>query len=254
MKYRTKVLFFVFSILIAILFAYTYFVDNIKSKLTLKNKEFEEADTALAEIKKQLPDICTDERSNREQALSKLKSKQLAERKQIMEPNRLVYNWAESLKFEGGVVVLEQSKNAASGSYNKEASGYTVVNGIRIERVQISCDGIKALITKHKDYDRLKIVTMTLSADELYYDAREDKTTAFNTNLTFSPSELKTLKNIFESDVEANINAALVSSSNIASSGYLIGKESGNKSQETSNKGLTYYAVLTDLESFQCPE
>lgn len=42
MKYRTKVLFFVFSILIAILFAYTYFVDNIKSKLTLKNKEFEE--------------------------------------------------------------------------------------------------------------------------------------------------------------------------------------------------------------------
>lgn len=219
-----------------------------------KNKEFEEADTALAEIKKQLPDICTDERSNREQALNKLKSKQLAERKQIMEPNRLVYNWAESLKFEGGAVVLEQSKNAASGSYSKEASGYTVVDGIRIERVQISCDGIKALITKHNDYDRLKIVTMTLSADELYYDAREDKTTAFNANLTFSPSELKTLKNIFESDVEANINAALASYSNIASSGYLRLAAHVNQTNQSSNKGLTYYAVLTDLKSFQCPE
>ncbi|PYF81039.1 MULTISPECIES: hypothetical protein [Marinomonas] len=198
--------------------------------------------------------ICVNEKNMRDATYNALSTKQIAVQKHSLVPNRVIYNWAESLKFEGGAVVLEQPKNAASGSYNKEASGYTVVNGIRIERVQINCEAIKGLIAKHNDHDRLKIVTMTLSADELYYDAREDKTAAFNANLTFSPNELKTLKNIFDSDIEASINAALASSSNIASSGYLIGKKSGNKSQETSNKGLTYYAVLTDLKSFQCPE
>ena len=41
MRYRTKVLFFVFSILIILLFIYTYFVNNIRSKLALKNRDYE---------------------------------------------------------------------------------------------------------------------------------------------------------------------------------------------------------------------
>ena len=94
---------------------------------------------------------------------------------------------------------------------------------------------------------------MTLSADELYYDASEDKAATFNANLTFSPSELKTLKNIFDSDIETDINAALASSYNIASSGYLtLGAKAKTSSNSSNNKGLTYYAVLTDLKSFQC--
>jgi hypothetical protein len=218
-----------------------------------KNERLLDENKAITETKKQLPELCSDEKGSREQALSKLKSKQLAERKQTMQPNRLIYNWAESLKFEGGAVVLEQSNTVGSGSYNNEASGYTIVNGILIERFQIDCAGIDNLIKRHTDHDRLKIVTMTLSADELYYDASEDKAATFNANLTFSPSELKTLKNIFDSDIETDINAALASSYNIASSGYLtLGAKAKTSSNSSNNKGLTYYAVLTDLKSFQC--
>jgi len=226
-------------------------VTEEKAKILVEKNLNSEKATEATKEKVNNGSICVDEKNVRDATYNTLSAKQIAVQKHSLVPNRVIYNWAESLKFESGAVVLEQSKNAGSGSYNKEASGYTVVNGIRIERVQINCKAIKELTAKHEDYDRLKIVTMTLSADELYYDARQDKTAAFNANLTFSPNELKTLKNIFESDVEANINAALASSSNIASSGYLIGTDS---SRETSNKGLTYYAVLTDLESFQCPE
>lgn len=229
-------------------------VTEEKAKILVEKNLNSEKATEATKEKVNNGSICVDEKNVRDATYNTLSTKQIAVQKHSLVPNRVIYNWAESLKFESGGVVLEQSKNAGSGSYNKEASGYTVVNGIRIERVQINCEGIKELIEKHDDYDRLKIVTMTLSADELYYDAREDKTAAFNANLTFSPNELKTLKNIFDSDVEANINAALASSSNIASSGYLTLANQTDKMEQSSNKGLTYYAVLTDLESFQCPE
>jgi PAS domain S-box-containing protein len=42
MQYRTKILFVVFSILIAILIAYTYYVDNIKSIISKRNEEYED--------------------------------------------------------------------------------------------------------------------------------------------------------------------------------------------------------------------
>ncbi|MGB7402642.1 MAG: PAS domain-containing sensor histidine kinase [Arcobacter sp.] len=42
MKFRTKILFLVFSILIIILLGYTYFIYNIKTKLSIKNDENEE--------------------------------------------------------------------------------------------------------------------------------------------------------------------------------------------------------------------
>ncbi|ADG94091.1 multi-sensor signal transduction histidine kinase [Arcobacter nitrofigilis DSM 7299] len=42
MKFRTKILFLVFSILITILVGYTYFIYNIKTKLSIKNEENEE--------------------------------------------------------------------------------------------------------------------------------------------------------------------------------------------------------------------
>ncbi len=42
MKFRTNILFLVFSILIAILVGYTYFIYNIKTKLSIKNEENEE--------------------------------------------------------------------------------------------------------------------------------------------------------------------------------------------------------------------
>jgi len=40
MKYRTKILFFVFSILILILIAHAYYVYNIKARLAIKNEEY----------------------------------------------------------------------------------------------------------------------------------------------------------------------------------------------------------------------
>lgn len=232
-------------------------VSNKKVEIS-QDKKLDDRD-AVSEIKNQLPEICTNERNKWKEASRALNSKQLAARKQAIVPNRVVYNWAETLDFQGGAVVQKSTNNAASGSLDRAASGYTVANGILLERYQLKCEEIKNLQKKYGDSERLKVVTMTLSADELYYDARKDKVAAFNANLTFSPRELKTLDRIFDSDIEMTINAALASSSSLASSGYLVSKESSNTSENSSgasgtstNNGLTYYAVLTDLTSFQC--
>ena len=191
---------------------------------------------------------CKSERDKRDGALKTLRIAQNEVRKQSMMPNRVVYNWAEALKFDGGVVVKETS-NSISGNREKQASGYTVVNGLHIQRFQLTCGDLKKL-KEYGDSNRLKVVTMTLSADELYYDAREYKATAFNTNASFTLSELKALKDIVKlDDVIVEVNATLASTSDLSSKGSLIATE---VDYDKSKNGLTYYAVLTDLKSFQC--
>ena len=191
---------------------------------------------------------CETEIKERDNALEMLKAAQNEVRKQSMAPNRVVYNWAEVLKFEGGVVVADSS-NQASGALEKQASGYTVVNGLHIQRFQLTCGDLKKL-KGYGDSNRLKVVTMTLSADELYYDAREYKATALNATASFSPNELKALKDILDvENIEMAVNATLASASDLSSKGHLIAPKVGSSKW---GQGLTYYAVLTDLESFQC--
>ncbi len=191
------------------------------------------------------------ERSDLNEALKNLQIAQNEVRKQSMTPNRVVYNWAEALKFDGGVVVKEAS-NSISGNREKQASGYTVVNGLHIQRFQLTCNDLQELKQQYGDSNRVKIVTMTLSADELYYDAREYKAMAFNANASFSPSELKALKKIMElDDVEVEVNATLASTSDLSSKGHLMAPQV-KYNKDDIKKGLTYYAVLTDLKSFQC--
>lgn len=196
---------------------------------------------------------CKSERDKRDGALKTLRIAQNEVRKQSMTPNRVVYNWAEALKFESGVVVKEAS-NSISGNREKQASGYTVVNGLHIQRFQLTCDELQELKLQYGDNNRLKIVTMTLSADELYYDAREYKATAFNTNASFTLSELKALKDIVKlDDVKVEVNATLANTSDLSSKGHLMAPQvEYYDNKDEIKKGLTYYAVLTDLKSFQC--
>lgn len=228
-----------------------YYACVVRENANITQQSKVSQEKAVSVTQQQLANICLEQRQSRDTASDKLKSARQSVQRQTSTPNRIVYNWAESLKFEGGAVV-KQPSNSVSGQYNKDASGYTIVNGLSIERYELTCEGIQDL-RGEKDSERLKVVTMTLSADDLYYDAREDTNAGIAASFSFSPNELKTLEAIFESNVEVNVKAALASSTNLASSGYLTKPEVDLKSN-SSNNGLTYYAVLTDLESFQCPD
>lgn len=208
------------------------------------------SEKALEQTKEQLSTLCVESQQARNQAADQLSRERLALQKQMSVPNRLLYNWSDTHRIEGGVVVKEAF---SLGQHEKEASGYTIVNGLLLERYEVNCDQIASLVKDNKDNSRLKVVTMTLSADDLYYDARKDATTMMATNFSFSTNELKDLEFIFDSKVDVEVKAALANSYNLSSSGYLKGiKETTATDGSSSNKGLTYYAVLTDLKSFQC--
>lgn len=204
----------------------------------------------LEKTKAQIPLACDQEKQLLDQALAALKKEQAFVQKQSSMPNRVVYNWAKSFKFEGGTVVNEASNSAASEVKN-EASGYTVVNGLHIDRYQLTCDDLRHLRKRYGDANRLKIVTLTLSADELYYNAREYKAAAFNANLSFTPKELMVLKDVLGSKADVKANLALANASNLSSSGYLTTPAVEDETSKTSSQGLTYYAVLTDLKSLE---
>jgi len=106
-----------------------------------------------------------------------LSTKRAEAQKALNTPNTLVYNWAESHKFDGGIV------KGMTASAEKQASGYTVVRGVSLKRYLMNCGELEAL-KGLKSSKRLKIVTMTLSAQELYYNANEDS--AFSAQLALA--------------------------------------------------------------------
>jgi hypothetical protein len=171
----------------------------------------------------------------------------------LTNPNVLVYNWAESHEFDGGVI------KGVAGSLEKQAAGYTVVNGVYLKRYSIDCDELTALKELGKS-DRLKMVTMTLSTNELYYDANEDSAFSAQLALAISAKEFADLAKWAKDNRSIDLKADLNSATSIASQGYLKvsnkGKEESTfityKEENTQIPELVYYAVLSDVDTLSC--
>ncbi|REG83721.1 hypothetical protein [Marinomonas pollencensis] len=170
-------------------------------------------------------------------------------------PNRLVYNWSENYTLTSGAVVNENNK--ANGGAERSSAGYTIVNGLVLERYQSSCKELE-LLKNLPSYKRMKIVTMTLAAKELYYNANQDTSLSLQAALAVSPAELASLKNALTSEQNIALEAALNFSTSISSRGYFTApdisledfKESGLT--KTPQSGLVYYAVLSDIGTLAC--
>ena len=185
--------------------------------------------------------------------------------------NRLVYNWSDERTFEGGI--FQSSNNNAQSTFSQQAAGYTLVNGLILSRYQLSCEELNSLKAM-TNASHLKVVTMTLAAKELYYHASKDSAFSLQSQLALQPSELQSLaKFLGEEDPLLNIEAALSRRTSLASQGYFAApdvklssdgspsptsnvNDSGTKDSNTAGleHGLTYYAVLSDLESLSCYE
>ena len=170
-------------------------------------------------------------------------------------PNRLVYNWSEIYTLNAGTVSCENNK--ASGGTERSTAGYTIVNGLILERYQSTCEELEYLKSL-PSYKRMKIVTMTLAASELYYNANQYASLSLQAALSVSPAELKSMKDALTSEQEIALEAALHSSMSISSRGYFTAPDisldnivnlgpSGN-----SQSGLVYYAVLSDVGTLAC--
>jgi hypothetical protein len=214
-----------------------------------------------------IQNACSEE--DKKQALVALEKARLKVEALAIVPNRVVYNWAKNTKWESGVVVQSES-NSTNMKANKTASGYTVVDGVIIERYQMSCNEL-AMLKKRSDADRLKIVTTTLAAEELYYNANEETNFALNAAFSFTPKELKMLSKLKDKDgkeLKLEIQTTINKSSSIASKGYLTAPtvtlddykditipdstETETKNPNDIKSSLTYYAVLSDVETLSC--
>jgi hypothetical protein len=133
----------------------------------------------------------------------------------------------------------------------------------------MSCSEL-GLLQKRPDAGRLKIVTMTLAAEELYYNANEEASLSLNAAFSFTPDELKMLSKLLDKDGKAlklDIQASINASRTIASKGYLTNPEitlnnykditipeafEAKKMTRSIKPSLTYYAVLSDVDTLAC--
>lgn len=233
------------------------------------NKIIDDKNADLAEDNINNPEniqnACSEE--DKKQALVALEKARLKVETLAIAPNRVVYNWAKNTKWESGVIIQSES-NSTDMKADKTASGYTVVDGVIIERYQMSCNEL-AMLKKRSDADRLKIVTTTLAAEELYYNANEETNFALNAAFSFTPKELKMLSKLKDKDgkeLKLEIQTTINKSSSIASKGYLTAPKvtlddykditiPGSTETEKTNdikSSLTYYAVLSDVETLSC--
>ncbi|MBJ7536258.1 hypothetical protein [Marinomonas transparens] len=232
----------------------------------INNSSDSNTDEISEALKKQALNACAAQNTAKDQALSSLKQVRLQVEALAIAPNRMVYNWAESSQLKSGVVVQSES-NSANVNSEKKASGYTVVNGLIIERYQMSCAELHTL-KQREDAKRLKIVTMTLAAEELYYNANEDASLSLGAAFSFTKDELKMLTRLLDKNGEElkfDLEATINTSSSIASKGYLTAPvitlnnykkmlipSKGNDTQTSIKPGLTYYAVLSDIDTLAC--
>lgn len=221
-----------------------------------------DADSLSAVDKQNALAACAAENTLKDQALTALNEARLKVDTLAIAPNRMVYNWAENTQWENGVVIQSEA-NSANMSSKKNASGYTVVNGLVLERYQMSCSELQTL-KEREDAKRLKIVTMTLAAEELYYNANEETSLSLNAAFSFTDDGLKMLKAVLNKDpkdLKLDIQTTINTSSSIASKGYLtapiitLNKYDNNvipSNKETFKPSLTYYAVLSDVGTLAC--
>ena len=227
--------------------------------------------SALATSKELSKSSCKDKQEEQDRQNSELNAKQLEVNKALTLANRLVYNWSDERTFEGGI--FQSSNNNAQSTFSQQAAGYTLVNGLILSRYQLSCGELNSLKAM-TNASHLKVVTMTLAAKELYYHASKDSAFSLQSQLALQPSELQSLaKFLGEEDPLLNIEAALSRRTSLASQGYFAApdvklssdgspsptsnvNDSGTKDSNTAGleHGLTYYAVLSDLESLSCYE
>jgi len=174
------------------------------------------------------------------EALSKTKSsfQQLLNQK-----NLLIYDWSQNK-----AVSVNQDKDSQNKlSSNNNQNGVTVVSGYTIERIVYDCDALQKLRTQYKDSKNIvKLVTLTLSTGDLYYRAYEDSLIeiAASLPLEFRPELNQILKDVLGGE---EFDTAIKLSSKVSSQGLI---SSSTSSEDKSNShNITYYAVLTDLET-----
>lgn len=209
----------------------------------------------------------TDEKTCAEKFFSQPKSKQeskggyvqrkydkLYESKNVLQialtkKNLLIYDWSQS-----NAVAVNQDKDAKNKlTSNNNKNGLTVVSGYTIERIVYDCEAIKDLRKQYKGSKNIvKLVTMTLSTGDLYYRAYKDSLVDVEASLSIElkPELKQILKNALggkQFDTTLNI------SSKVASQGLI--SSSASDADKSNSHNLTYYAVLTDLETLAgtCP-
>ena len=241
------------------------------SKLQKNHKSDPKANhTSALETSKELSkSSCKAKQEEQDRQNTELNAKQLEVNKALTLANRLVYNWSDERTFKGGI--FQSSNNNGQSTFSQQAAGYTLVNGLILSRYQLSCKELNSLKAM-TNASHLKVVTMTLAAKELYYHASKDSAFSLQSQLALQPSELQSLaKFLGEEDPLLNIEAALSSRTSLASQGYFATpevklssygsqfptsnvKDSGTKDANSTGleHGLTYYAVLSDLESLSC--
>ncbi|MEO9654074.1 hypothetical protein [Marinomonas sp.] len=219
--------------------------------------------TSALETSKELSKShCKTEQEEQDRQNTELNAKQLAVNKALTQANRLVYNWSDERTFKGGI--FQSSNNNGQSTFSQQAAGYTLVNSLILSRYQLSCEELNRLKAM-TNASHLKVVTMTLAAKELYYHASKDSAFSLQSQLALQPSKLQSLAKLLdEEQLLLGIEAALSSSTSLASQGYFATPEvklssysSQGSDTEDSNSaglehGLTYYAVLSDLESLSC--
>jgi hypothetical protein len=245
-----------------------YVTSNTHFLTCLTKHPIQDVKNITSDEKREALSACSTERETKEKALLALQEASLKVEALAIAPNQIVYNWAENHELKSGVVVQSES-NSATVNSNKKASGYTVIKGLIIERYQMSCSEL-GLLQKRPDAGRLKIVTMTLAAEELYYNANEEASLSLNAAFSFTPDELKMLSKLLEKDGKAlklDIQASINASRTIASKGYLTKPEitlnnykditipetfEAKKMTRSIKPSLTYYAVLSDVDTLAC--
>lgn len=167
----------------------------------------------------------------------------------LTKKNLLIYDWSQS-----NAVAVSQDKDAKNKlTSNNNKNGLTVVSGYTIERIVYDCEAIKDLRKQYKGSKNIvKLVTMTLSTGDLYYRAYKDSLVDVEASLSIElkPELKQILKNALggkQFDTTLNI------SSKVASQGLI--SSSASDADKSNSHNLTYYAVLTDLETLAgtCP-